>query len=246
MKRYVIDATRSREAFAIVIALIVTCVAGAATGAITFMGERGVGLLAGAPWLLRPVSVALIIALGLLALQAMVHSATYWELDEHYVRYRSQQARLDVLGYVWAMLRGCEPAADVVLRVDQIDRVELRWRKQVVSTGLTRGLPATVYPLTVVFGLRGGVSVKFEGLEQYGATLAEALQCVLARPGVTLCDKDNLLSILRNPKQTYCEQMEKLARSTGAYDASVGVGDGSSDVGNAPSDTHKGENMPRG
>lgn len=119
MRSFYIGKTRPRWAIALVAGATALAVVLALTGHAGLFGTAGEALFsaAGAPWLRVPVSVAMFAAMGMLALQVMVTTSTYWKLDAFEIRYRSNDVSADFLSYAWAVLRGREPEVDVRLAV---------------------------------------------------------------------------------------------------------------------------------
>lgn len=193
MKAFVIGKTRPRWVIALVV--LVTFAGAAMTGcgaSETIIDTTGA--LAGEPeWLRRALGMVLWLLLGAFALQAVVTSEKYWELTEERIRYRSSAVRISFLRYAWDVLRGREPEADVELVTDDVVRIRLSWRAEHAALAATRGLPVTVFPITVVLCMKDGTEVAFERLGEDAKTLGAALRYLADRPGVTLDDADDLL-----------------------------------------------------
>ena len=221
MRDFRIGTTRPRWALALVVGLTALAVASALSGHMGLLGQTGETLFRamGAPWLRTPVSAAVFALLGMLALQAMVATSTYWTLDGREIRYRSNAVSADFLAYTWAVLRGREPEVDVRLSVSQVRRVRIAWEHQIVSLQLVAHgmLPMSVYPVTVTVDMADGTSASFTGLERDARTLGQALRALTALPQVELEDPDDLLAHMGEKDELYT-YLDNLMRSAGRHE----------------------------
>lgn len=221
MRSFCIGKTRPRWAIALVVGATTLAVVLALTGHAGLFGTAGEALFsaAGAPWLRVPVSVAVFTALGMLALQVMVTTSTYWKLDASEIRYRSNDVSADFLSYAWAVLRGREPEVDVRLAVPQVRRISVTWQHQIVSLQLVAHgmLPMSVYPITVTVEMSDGTRASFCGLERDARTLGQALRYLCALPQVRVDDPDDLVSHMAGKGELY-DYLDQLMRGTGRHE----------------------------
>ncbi|OUO47040.1 hypothetical protein B5F79_05785 [Olsenella sp. An285] len=210
MKSFVIGHECSRRTVALVTAVSALAAAAAAWGGTGFQSRPPFDALPLDPWM-RGIAGALVcLALGALALQQVVLGSERWELTKKSLRYRSVTQRAGFLRYAGSLLAGREPEPDVLLAIAAIRRVELRWRRQVVSFAAAGGLPSLSYPVTVRMTLDDGTTVEFSGLERDPATLGAALAWLKGLSNVVLVDPDRLLDEMLDPSQSLYDHLARL------------------------------------
>lgn len=198
MKSFVIGHECSRRTVALVTAVSALAAGAAAWGGTGLLSRPPFDALPLDPWM-RGIAGALVcLALGALALQQVVLGSERWELTEKSLRYAS------------SLLAGREPEPDVLLAIAAIRRVELRWRRQVVSFAAAGGLPSLSYPVTVRMILDDGTTVEFSGLERDPATLGAALAWLKGLSNVVLVDPDRLLDAMLDPSQSLYDHLARL------------------------------------
>lgn len=198
MKSFVIGHECSRRTVALVTAVSALAAGAAAWGGAGLLSRPPFDALPLDPWM-RGIAGALVcLALGALALQQVVLGSERWELTEKSLRYAS------------SLLAGREPEPDVLLAIAAIRRVELRWRRQVVSFAAAGGLPSLSYPVTVRMTLDDGTTVEFSGLERDPATLGAALAWLKGLSNVVLVDPDRLLDAMLDPSQSLYDHLVRL------------------------------------
>ena len=210
MKSFVIGHECSRRTVALVTAVSALAAGAAAWGGTGLLSRPPFDALPLDPWM-RGIAGALVcLALGALALQQVVLGSERWELTEKSLRYRSVTQRAGFLRYASSLLAGREPEPDVLLAIAAIRRVELRWRRQVVSFAAAGGLPSLSYPVTVRMTLDDGTTVEFSGLERDPATLGAALAWLKGLSNVVLVDPDRLLDAMLDPSQSLYDHLARL------------------------------------
>lgn len=210
MKSFVIGHECSRRTVALVTAVSALAAGAAAWGGTGLLSRPPFDALPLDPWMSGLAGALVCLALGALALQQVVLGSERWELTEKSLRYRSVTQRAGFLRYAGSLLAGREPEPDVLLAIAAIRRVELRWRRQVVSFAAAGGLPSLCYPVTVRMILDDGTTVEFSGLERDPATLGAALAWLKGLSNVVLVDPDRLLDAMLDPSQSLYDHLARL------------------------------------
>lgn len=210
MKSFVIGHECSRRTVALVTAVSALAAGAAAWGGTGLLSRPPFDALPLDPWMRGLAGALVCLALGALVLQQVVLGSERWELTEKSLRHRSITQRAGFLRYVSSLLAGREPEPDVLLAIAAIRRVELRWRRQVVSFAAAGGLPSPSYPVTVRMTLDDGTTVEFSGLERDPTTLGAALAWLNGLSNVVLVDPDRLLDAMLDPSQSLYDHLARL------------------------------------